>query len=97
MFRITNSARITLNVISLIIIIIIMLTVKKKKKLYIHVYINGKIPEEKIKTKRKSVVRQNLLFGRGKKPKQNNSLHDCAPVITGRDDIAIQILNGGVQ
>jgi len=29
------------------------------------------------------------------KPKQNNSLHDCAPVITGCDDIAIQILNGG--
>lgn len=29
----------------------------------------GKIPEVKIKTKRKSVVRQNLLFGRGKKTK----------------------------
>lgn len=57
---------------------------------------NEKIPEEKIKTKRKSVVRQNLLFG-SKKPKQNNSLHDCAPVITGCDDIAIQILNVVVQ
>lgn len=37
-----------------------------------------------------------VIFGRIKK-NQNNSLHDCAPVITGCDDIAIQILNGGVQ
>jgi len=57
------------------------------------------MPGEKknIETQRKSVVRQNLLLGRGKKPKQNDSLHDCAPVITGCDDIAIQILNGGVS